>query len=257
MSTEGAALGGATATVRDIDITGDPQAPFWHFVIAGLFAVAGTFGGARFAPTLRRRLIEEQILLGAITVLVAGALFAALSGGLFGTLVFAGTLSAASVTGKLAFDSLVQRDAPAANYGRSFARFEARFQLAFAMGAMLPVVIRLSIPIGTGLVGTVGGLALLVYVFGNPGRLFKLRSRDRPDRGTGRADSPPWSRTEFDEELRPSQPAPPAGTSDFLRPKSWYEGTPYISSIDGVEVAPIPPPDPPAEPRDPDDPTRD
>ena len=59
VSTEGAALGGATATVRDIDITGDPRAPVWHFGIVGLFAVLGTLGGVRFAPTLRRRLTEE------------------------------------------------------------------------------------------------------------------------------------------------------------------------------------------------------
>ena len=255
VSTEGAALGGATATVRDIDITGDPRAPVWHFVVVGLFAVVGTLGGVRFAPTLRRRLTEEQILLGAITVLVAGAIFAALSGGLFGTVIFACSLTAAAGTGKLAFDALVQRDAPVANHGRSFARFEARFQLAFAMGAMLPVVIRLSIPVGAGLVGAVGGIALLVYVFGNPGRLFKLRrvSTDKRavrDRTTGRSDA----EVEFEEEIRASQPAPPAGTSDYSRPKSWDQSTPYVSSIDGVEVDPNPPAGSPTEQNEVDDP---
>ena len=254
VSTEGAALGGATATVRDIDITGDPRAPVWHFGIVGLFAVVGTLGGVRFAPTLRRRLTEEQILLGAITVLVAGAGFAALSGGLFGTVIFACTVTAAAGTGKLAFDALVQRDAPVANYGRFFARFEARFQLAFATGAMVPVVIRLSVPVGAGLVGAVGGVALLVYVFGNPGRLFKLRrastnKRPSADRTTGRADSD----VEFDEEIRASQPAPPAGTSDYSRPKTWDEITPYVSSIDGVEVDPIPSDGSPSEQNELDD----
>ena len=143
---------------------------------------------------------------------------------------------------------------PVANYGRSFARFEARFQLAFATGAMVPVVIRLSVPVGAGLVGAVGGVALLVYVFGNPGRLFKLRrastnKRPSADRTTGRADSD----VEFDEEIRASQPAPPAGTSDYSGPKTWDESTPYVSSIDGVEVDPIPSDGSPSEQNELDD----
>lgn len=252
VSTEGAALGGAAATVRDIDITGDPRSPVWHFAVVGLFAVMGTLGGVRFAPAFRRRLSEEQILLCAISVLVVGALFAALSGGLFGTVIFACTVTGVAGTGKLAFDSLVQRDAPVADYGRSFARFEARFQLAFATGAMLPVVIRLSIPVGAGLVAAVGGVALLVYLFGSPGRLFRL---PRPFKARASSPSDPMRRSDprrgdpldFDDDLRASQPAPPAGTSDYSSRRVWDASTSYVSSIDGVEVDgvevdPTPPP---------------
>ncbi len=53
--------------------------------------------------------------------------------------------------GKLAFDSIVQRDAPDANRGRSFARFETRFQLAWVVGAFIPVVV--PIPMQAGLLG--------------------------------------------------------------------------------------------------------
>lgn len=241
VSTDGAALGAATATVRDIDITGDPRAPGWHFAVVALFAVAGTLGGVRLAPTLRRRLTEEQILLGAITVLVSGAVFAALSGGLFGTVIFAFTLTAAASIGKLAFDALVQRDVSVANHGRFFARFEARFQLAFAAGAMLPVVIRLSVGFGAALVGAVGGVALVVYVFGNPGRLFRLGRTSRAKRpSVAEATSVVDVVDDFDDEIRASQPAPPAGTNDRSRPESWHYGTPHISSIDGVEVNPNP-----------------
>ena len=38
---------------------------------------------------------------------------------------------------KLAFDSIVQRDAPDANRGRSFAKFETRFQIIWVVGALL------------------------------------------------------------------------------------------------------------------------
>ena len=53
-----------------------------------------------------------------------------------------------ALAAKLAFDSLVQRDAPNANHGRSFAKFEGRFQLAWAVGAFLAVFLPLSVEVG-------------------------------------------------------------------------------------------------------------
>src|SRR5205814_621284 len=53
-----------------------------------------------------------------------------------------------SGVGKLAFDSLVQRDAADAARGRSFARFEAGFQLAWVVGALIPVIVTMSDRIG-------------------------------------------------------------------------------------------------------------
>ena len=46
----------------------------------------------------------------------------------------------AASAGKLAFDAIVQRDAPDANQGRSFARFETRFQLVWVAGAVLGII---------------------------------------------------------------------------------------------------------------------
>ena len=54
-----------------------------------------------------------------------------------------------SGTAKQAFDALVQRDAPDANRGRSFARFETKFQLAWVVGAAMPLLVR--VPAGGGL----------------------------------------------------------------------------------------------------------
>ena len=47
----------------------------------------------------------------------------------------------AAAVGRLAFESIVQRDAPQANRGRAFAQFETRFQLAWALAGLIPVVI--------------------------------------------------------------------------------------------------------------------
>ena len=51
------------------------------------------------------------------------------------------TVGATGSAAKQAFDSIVQRDAPDANRGRSFARFETRFQLVWVIGALIPIVI--------------------------------------------------------------------------------------------------------------------
>lgn len=242
-SGEGSALGGATATVRDIDITGDPRAPVWHFGLVGLFAVSGSLTGAKFAPALRQRVTEERMLAGALAGIVAFALFAGVNGQILGTALLGFIVSFGTVTGKLAFDALVQRDAPDANYGRSFARFEARFQLAFAIGAFLPVMIRMGVQVGAWLVALVTGAALFSYIAGGPGRgAFSRRIR-----GVAAVESPALPSDDdvtaelTDEDLQASQPASPATTSEVAAPEFWDDTTPYVSSIDGVEVDPNPP----------------
>lgn len=272
VSTDGAALGGATATVRDIDITGDPRAPVWHFGVVALAAVAGTLTGARLAPMARERISEERILAGALLAIVTSALFSAFSDDLFGTIVLAFTVSSGAGMGKLAFDSLVQRDAPDANHGRSFARFEARFQLAFAVGAFFPVMIPLGITVGSWFVAGAAGFAAFSYLVGKPGRAG-LRRRIPPVPGLGHlqrsvagvdettageeveAAEVGAEPAEFtDEDLRASQPAPPAAVGDWNVPETWDETTPYVSSIDGVEVDPAPSVPPTPADRSDDDP---
>ncbi|MBJ7382716.1 MAG: hypothetical protein JHC66_09015, partial [Acidimicrobiia bacterium] len=43
--------------------------------------------------------------------------------------------------GRIAFDSLLQRDGPEHLRGRAFARFETRFQVAWVVGALIPVAL--------------------------------------------------------------------------------------------------------------------
>jgi hypothetical protein len=76
---------------------------------------------------------------------------------------------------KQAFDALVQRDAPDANRGRAFARFETRFQLAWVVAGVIPVLIVIPGWAGFLIVAIVMGLTLLNYVAGNRASAFKLR----------------------------------------------------------------------------------
>ncbi|HEX7097345.1 MAG TPA: hypothetical protein VF183_15770 [Acidimicrobiales bacterium] len=163
---DAAAVGAATALTRNIDIVGDPGAPAWHF---GAVVVAAGFGalvGARVAPYLRERFREEHILLGAFVLTAAVALEAIYFGELIGAMTLSLAVAIAAAAGKLAFDSIVQRDAPDANYGRSFARFEARFQLTWVTGAFVPVVLPLPERVGYLLVLLAAGFATVTYYLG-------------------------------------------------------------------------------------------
>ena len=55
--------------------------------------------------------------------------------------VIALTIAVAAQFGRIAFDSLLQRDGPEHLRGRNFARFETRFQLVWVAGALIPVAL--------------------------------------------------------------------------------------------------------------------
>jgi hypothetical protein len=106
------------------------------------------------------------MLLGCAIAVTIGALIAARAGGRTGALVLAVFVGFAASAGRLAFDAIVQRDAPDADHGRSFAGFETRFQLAWVAGAFLPVV--LHTPLGAGFlgIGLASGAAAVAYATG-------------------------------------------------------------------------------------------
>ena len=179
VSEPGAALGGAVASERGIDIVGDPGAPAWHYAV--VVAVAGlcAFTGVQVAPILRRSVVEELILLGSLGLGLAAAVLAAMAGGLMGMALLSGGVALAAAAGRLAFDSLVQRDAPDANHGRSFSRFEARFQIAWAAGAFAPVVLPIPVRLGSVLVALVAAFAVVSFIVGR--RRIAVRGQSRQD----------------------------------------------------------------------------
>ena len=142
------------------------QAPAWWFGVVLAASMVGSFVGAVVAPGLRRHLAEERILQGSLALVVAAGLVALWIGGRPATALLAGAVGVAAGAGKLAFDSIVQRDAPDAVRGRTFARFETRFQLAWVAGAALPVAVRIPSDMGMGLLALTSAVALSSYLAG-------------------------------------------------------------------------------------------
>jgi MFS family permease len=116
------------------------EAP-WVFGLVIVLSGVGGFVGNLIAPQLRKVTREEFILAGSLVLPAVGCLVAARSASLEMTTFGALLIAAGAAAGRVAFDSLLQRDAPDAVRGRSFARFETRFQITWVAGALIPVAI--------------------------------------------------------------------------------------------------------------------
>jgi hypothetical protein len=110
------------------------------FGVVLMMSAVGTGIGTVVAPALRKRVREEWILAGSLVVPSVPLVFAARSYGRGALIAAASAVAAASACGRLAFDSLIQRDGADAARGRAFARFETRFQLLWVVGGVVAVV---------------------------------------------------------------------------------------------------------------------
>ncbi len=141
--------------------------PSWWYGAVLAASLGGTLVGNVAAPPLRKVLAEERILLGGLALVAVVSFVAGRTGGGLGAFcLVAGATGVAAAAGKLAFDSIVQRDAPDAVRGRTFARFETRFQLVWVAGAFIPVVLTISTGTGIDVIALVTALAFFSYLGG-------------------------------------------------------------------------------------------
>ena len=141
-------------------------APLWQLGFVAATAQLGFFIGAVIAPRVRRLATEERIIIGTLVVMAVGGVITAFVGGLVGAATISLIIGTASSMAKQAFDAIVQRDAPDANRGRSFARFETRFQLLWVIGALIPILIPIPAEIGYVLIAAVATFAVVSYLVG-------------------------------------------------------------------------------------------
>jgi MFS family permease len=187
--------------------------PTWQLGLAVGASLIGSFVGSILAPRVRRTTQEEDILTGSMVLAAAVALLGAWSGGLLSAMLVAFAVGFCANTAKLAFDSIVQRDAPDANRGRSFARFETRFQVWWVIGAFIPVVlpivkIPLALQAGFLIIALTAGFAGFTYWVGRrdaaAGRTRVPRSKRRlPSVADVTEVSPPPEPTMVDDFLPP------------------------------------------------------
>jgi hypothetical protein len=136
------------------------------FAVAVALSALGAMAGNAIGPRVRRVLREETMLLAALAVSSVAGFLAALLGGVPSGVMLACVLNLSAAVGRLAFESLVQRDAPEVNRGRAFARFETRFQLGWVVAGLIPVLLTIPGAIGFLLVGVLCLAAFLNYASG-------------------------------------------------------------------------------------------
>ena len=142
------------------------HAAAWWYGVVLVASIGGALSATLVTPLLRRVLSEENIILGALLLVAAGGGLAFQTGGRSSACVLAGAIGLAAGAAKVAFDSMVQRDVDETARGRAFARFETRFQLAWVLGALIPVGISLSNGAGEILVAVAATAAGVVYMLG-------------------------------------------------------------------------------------------
>lgn len=136
----------------------------WWFGVVLAASMGASLLGAAVAPRVRGVVREEHMLAGTLAVAgVAGLVLSRLDGRIWAA-VMAAAVGVAASAGKLSFDAIVQRDAPDAIRGRSFARFEAGFQLVWVIGALMPVVISTPLFVGYAAIGIGCSAASVAYV---------------------------------------------------------------------------------------------
>jgi hypothetical protein len=147
----------------DLKVSGEPTW-FFGFVIAA--AGAGGFVGTYLAAFARRHVHEETLITASLATCGGVALVTAVQYATPDALLMSFIAGIAANVTRQAFDSLTQRLAPDAEKGRAFARFETRFQIAWVVGALLPVLVRPTAAIGLAALGVTLCLAGLTYLSG-------------------------------------------------------------------------------------------
>jgi MFS family permease len=112
---------------------------------------------------MKKHMRESMMMLSALLAVGIAGIIAAWNDRVVGGILLAAIVNAAGTIGKLSFDSTVQSDAPDANRGRAFAKFETQNQLAWVVGGIIPVIFNPSGQIGFIVVAVVGIVGAAMY----------------------------------------------------------------------------------------------
>ncbi len=142
----------------------DADAGFLDF---GALLGAGGLGflfAAFVSPMLERYMSEEPMVVMGLAVEAAAAFIAAQVFGLPAAAVLAGAAGFAWGTAKFGFDGLLQASVPAEGRGRAFTNSETMFQIAWVLGALLPVVPIIPVELGLSAAGIAALAIQVIYV---------------------------------------------------------------------------------------------
>jgi hypothetical protein len=161
----------------------DQKAGTVWFGFAVSLASLATMTANAVAPYLRRKLHEENMIILGLSLLAGMGIVCTWVGGVTGGVMLAASVNAAAAVCRLAFEAVVQSDAPDANRSRAFANFETQFQLAWVGAGLIPVTLQLPGELGFAMVGVAGALGLLLFILRRRVARRSFSRHRRPRRG--------------------------------------------------------------------------
>lgn len=126
----------------------------WFGLALGLSSLSIMVGNL-IAPFLRRQMSERAMMLFAFLTIGIIGIYAGVVGGITVGIILISVTNGMGSVGRLAFESVVQREAPDANRARAFVRFETLNQLAWVGLGLAAVILTLEGAVGFSTVGLV------------------------------------------------------------------------------------------------------
>jgi hypothetical protein len=140
------------------------------FALALSASALGSLLGLGLVTRVRNSLSESSLLGAAVLATGLGAAVASRHPTLSAQMILAGWLGLCAAVAQPSFDAITQRLVPAGAQGRTFARFAVRQQLAWVVGALIPVAVSLNFGAGDQFLALVMIVGAVAYVVGKRGR---------------------------------------------------------------------------------------
>ena len=135
----------------------------WFALAIGLSSLATMLANA-ISPMLRRLISERTMMTVSLTVISVTGVFAGVFGGITVGIILIAVCNGMGSIGRLAFESIIQREAPDANRARTFVKFETINQLVWVSSGLAAVVFTFSGAVGFAIVGVASAMGLVYFL---------------------------------------------------------------------------------------------
>lgn len=134
--------------------------------LAALLAAAGAgyFAAAWLAPIIGRLVREEPMVVGSLAVMAIAAFIGAQIQSIVAAAVLAAAAGFGWGTAKFAFDAMMHATVPASARGKAFTNAETMFQIAWVVGALIPVLPFWPTELGLSSAGVLALVIQVIYV---------------------------------------------------------------------------------------------
>ena len=135
----------------------------WFALAIGLSSLATMLANA-ISPMFRRLISERTMMTVSLTVISVTGVFAGVFGGISAGIILIAVCNGMGSIGRLAFESIIQREAPDANRARTFVKFETINQLVWVSSGLAAVVFTFSGAVGFAIVGVSSAMGLVYFL---------------------------------------------------------------------------------------------